>query len=136
MDKNAIKKFATWARRELISRVSQKAEFYGVTAKGYGDSNADSIDGRVLSRTEKSQRQALINHVRSEGYEKAIEEVAYTWFNRFSALRYMEVNHYLPTRVRVFTNEEGEFKPQIIDEAIHLDGWFGHGKGLCAQRGQ
>lgn len=121
MDKNAIKKFATWARRELISRVSQKAEFYGVTAKGYGDFNADSIDGRVLSRIEKSQRQALINHVRSEGFEHAIDEVAYTWFNRFSALRYMEVNNYLPTRVRIFTNENGEFKPQIIDEAIHLE---------------
>lgn len=121
MDKNAIKKYATWARRELISRVSQKAEFYGVTAKGYGEFNADSIDGRVLSSTEKAQRQALINKVRSEGYEQAMEEVAYTWFNRFSALRYMEVNNYLPTRVRVFTNESGEFKPQIIDEAIHLE---------------
>ncbi|MCD7743821.1 MAG: BREX-1 system adenine-specific DNA-methyltransferase PglX [Lachnospiraceae bacterium] len=121
MDKNAIKKYATWARRELISRVSQKAEFYGVTAKGYGDFNADSIDGRVLSSTEKEQRQALIHKVRSEGYEQAMEEVAYTWFNRFSALRYMEVNNYFPTRVRVFTNENGEFKPQIIDEAIHLE---------------
>ncbi|MCD7817823.1 MAG: BREX-1 system adenine-specific DNA-methyltransferase PglX, partial [Lachnospiraceae bacterium] len=110
-----------WARRELISRVSQKAEFYGVTAKGYGDFNADSIDGRVLSPTEKSQRQALIHKVRSEGCEQIMEEVAYTWFNRFSALRYMEINNYLPTRVRVFTNENGEFKPQIIDEAIHLE---------------
>ncbi len=121
MDKNAIKKYATWARRELISRVSQKAEFYGVTAKGYGDFNADSIDGRVLTSTEKDQRKALISLVKKDGFEQAMEEVAYTWFNRFSALRYMEVNNYLPTRVRVFTNENGEFKPQILDEAIHLE---------------
>ncbi len=120
MDKNAIKKYATWARRELISRVSQKAEYYGVTAEGYGDINADSVDGHILSSTEKEQRKSLINRVCSEGYKQTMEEVAYTWFNRFSALRYMEVNNYLPTRVRVFTNKDGEFKPQIIDEAIHL----------------
>ena len=50
-----------------------------------------------------------------------MEEVAYTWFNRFSALRFMEVNGYLPSHVRVFTDEENNFKPQIITEAIHLD---------------
>ena len=50
-----------------------------------------------------------------------MEEVAYTWFNRLIALRFMEVNGYLPTRVRVFTDEENNFKPQIIDEALHLD---------------
>ena len=50
-----------------------------------------------------------------------IEEVAYTWFNRFAALRFMEVNNYLPSRVRVFTNPAGEFKPEILSEAIHLD---------------
>ena len=50
-----------------------------------------------------------------------MEEVAYTWFNRFSALRFMEVNGYLPSHVRVFTDEENSFKPQIITEAIHLD---------------
>lgn len=121
MNKTAIKKYATWARRELVFRVSQKAEFYGVTAESYGDLNADSIDGRVLSPTEKSQRQALIHKIRSESYEQAMEEVAYTWFNYFSALRFMEINGYLPSRVRVFTNENGTFKPQIIDEAIHLE---------------
>ena len=50
-----------------------------------------------------------------------MEEVAYTWFNRLIALRFMEVNGYLPTHVRVFTDEENNFKPQIIDEALHLD---------------
>ena len=50
-----------------------------------------------------------------------MEEVAYTWFNRFAALRFMEVNGYLPSLIRVFTNEAGEFKPQILSEALHLD---------------
>lgn len=50
-----------------------------------------------------------------------MEEVAYTWFNRFSALRFMEVNGYLPSHVRVFTDVENRFKPQILAEAIHLE---------------
>ncbi len=121
MDKNAIKKYAVWARRELIERVSQKALQYGITADGKADPNADSVNGRILSDAEKKQRQALISKVKEQGYEQVMEEVAYTWFNRFAALRFMEVNGYLPSHVRVFTNDEGEFKPQILSEAIHLD---------------
>ena len=121
MDKNAIKKYAVWARRELIERVSQKALQYGITADGKADPNADSVNGRLLSDAEKKQRQALIRKVNEQGYEQVMEEVAYTWFNRFAALRFMEVNGYLPSHVRVFTNDEGEFKPQILSEAIHLD---------------
>ena len=121
MDKNAIKKYAVWARRELIERVSQKALQYGITADGKADPNADSVNGRLLSDAEKKQRRELIRKVNAHGYEQVMEEVAYTWFNRFAALRFMEVNGYLPSHVRVFTNDAGEFKPQILAEAIHLD---------------
>lgn len=121
MDKNAIKKFAIWARRELIERVSQKAMQYGITQDNVIDAAADSINGNVLTDVQKNQRRALISQMNNKGFEEVMEEVAYTWFNRFIALRFMEVNGYLPTRVRVFTNEANEFKPQIIDEAIHLD---------------
>lgn len=122
MNKNAIKKFATEARRELISRVSQKASKYGIVP---GDKSvnpsADSYEGYVFSPTEKEQRIALIKKVEDKGYEQVIEEVAYTWFNRFVALRFMEVNGYLPTRVRVFTNSNNEFKPQILTEAMQMN---------------
>ena len=121
MNKNAIKKFATEARRELISRVSQRALKYGISDKEVGNPNDDSVGGHLLSSTEKKQRAALIAQIKEKGYEQVMEEVAYTWFNRFSALRFMEVNGYLPTRVRVFTDEENNFKPQIISEAIHLE---------------
>ena len=121
MDKNAIKKYAVWARNELIARVSQKALQYGISATECGDENADSVNGVVLSSEEKSQRASLVAKVKNHGFEQAIEEAAYTWFNRFTALRYMEVNGFLPSHIRVFTNEQNEFKPQIIDEAIHLD---------------
>lgn len=122
MNKNAIKKFATEARRELISRVSQKASKYGIISGDKPvDPSADSYEGYVFSPTEKNQRIALIKKVEDKGYEQVIEEVAYTWFNRFIALRFMEVNGYLPTRVRVFTNSNNEFKPQILTEAMQMN---------------
>ena len=121
MDKNAIKKFAVWARTELIARVSLKGVEYGITEDKIVDAAADSINGKVMTDAEKKQRQALIAEINDKGYKQVMEEVAYTWFNRFSALRFMEVNGYLPSHVRVFTDEGNNFKPQIIAEAIHLD---------------
>lgn len=119
MDKNAIKKYAVWARNELIERVSQKADQYEISADA--DPNADSAHGVLLTADEKKQRAALIKQVKEKGQDQVMEEVAYTWFNRFSALRFMEVNNYLPSRIRVFTDENGKFKPEILAEAIHLD---------------
>ena len=121
MDKNAIKKYAIWARRELIDRVTKRAAVFGVSKDDLGDPNADSVNGHLLSDAEKRQRQALIRRIEEKGYEQVMEEVAYTWFNRFAALRFMEVNGYLPTHIRVFTDDEGRFRPQILSEAIHLE---------------
>ena len=121
MDKNAIKKYAVWARTELIARVKQKAAQLEIEYGKTLDRNAETVNGVVLTPTEKAQRTALVDRINNKGYEQVMEEVAYTWFNRFCALRFMEVNNYLPTHIRVFTNEENEFKPQIIDEAIHLE---------------
>lgn len=94
---------------------------YEITAEGYGDADAVSVHGRILSQEEKNQRRALITKIKEKGYEQVMEEVAYTWFNRFSALRFMEVNGYLPSHVRVFTDVENNFKPQIMTEAINLE---------------
>lgn len=121
MNKNAIKKFAIEARRELISRVGQRASKYGISDNEIGNPTDEIVNGYLLSPTEQMQRAALIGEIKEKGYAQVIEEVAYTWFNRFCALRYMEVNGYLPTRIRVFTDENNEFKPQILAEAIHLD---------------
>ena len=123
MNKNAIKSYAVWARTELMKQVSQKAYEYGVTENSLPELNTDTINDRLLSSGEKSQLNELVREVRKNGFEHVIEEVAYTWFNRFIALRYMEVNNYLPRdlRVRVFTNENNEFKPEILSEALHLE---------------
>ena len=119
MDKNAIKKFAVWARTELRDRVTKKIDEYAISA--VADPNADSVRGRLLTKDEKEQRAKLIGKVKEKGMDQVVEEGAYTWFNRFSALRFMEVNGYLPSHVRVFTDEDNDFKPQILAEAIHLD---------------
>lgn len=121
MDKNAIKKYAVWARTELIDRVSQKALQYGITETDSVPASATSVNGVVLSNDEIKQRKALLERIAKKGYKQVMEEVAYTWFNRFSALRFMEVNGYLPSRVRVFTDENNQFEPQIITEAIDLE---------------
>lgn len=121
MNKNAIQRFAIWARTELISQVSQRAYQYDITADGYGDYDAEAIGGRLLSGDEKKQRQQLISQIRSKGYTQVMEEIAYTWFNRFIALRFMEVNNYLPTHIRVFSDASGAFKPEILSNALHLD---------------
>ena len=75
MDKNAIKKYAVWARKELIVRVTQKAEQYEITEKKTTPADADSIGGRVLTAAEKKQRQALIAKINQDGFEQVMEEV-------------------------------------------------------------
>ncbi len=119
MDKNAIKKFAIWARRELIDRVRQQAYRFGVEDAD-ADWNASMVHGVVLTPTQRTQRQALIERMKAKGYEATIEEVAYTWFDRFCALRFMEVNGYLPGRTRMFSDENSAFRPQILANALNL----------------
>ena len=83
MNKTSIKNYAIWARNELINRVSQKAFEYGVEKDNTLPYDAQSINGRLLSDDEKKKRQILIGEVKRKGYDQVIEEVAYTWFNRF-----------------------------------------------------
>lgn len=121
MNKNAIQKFAIWARNELIAQVSQRAYQYGIDESGFGDASADTLNGRLLTAEEKSQRQELIGRIKEKGYQQVMEEVSYTWFNRFIALRFMEVNNYLPSHIRVFSDASGAFKPEILNDVLHLD---------------
>lgn len=121
MNKNAIQKYAVWARNELIEQVKQRAYQYGIGEQGYGEENATVISGRVLSAEEKRQRHEFVVQIKRRGYQQAVEEVAYTWFNRFVALRFMEVNDYLATHVHVFSDANGGFNPEILKDVLHLD---------------
>lgn len=121
MNKSAIQKFAMWARTTLMEQVAQRAYQYGITKDGYGEENAVTVNGMALSPQEQSQRRELVREIQAKGYDQVVEEVAYTWFNRFIALRYMEVNNYLPSHIRVFSNAQGAFDPEILKEALHID---------------
>ena len=124
MNKTAIKNFAVEARVQLIEAVKQRAYEYEITEDGENRADIDSIGGIVLTAEVKEQRRELISQIQHKGYTQVMEEAAYTWFNRFIALRFMEVNSCLPSKVRVFTDENGEFKPEILKQAmsVELDG--------------
>ncbi len=121
MNKNAIQKYAVWARNELIEQIKQRAYQFGISEKSYGDENSSVIAGRALSLEEMRQRKAFVAQIKEDGYQQAVEEVAYTWFNRFIALRFMEVNDYLPTHIRVLSDANGDFNPEILKEVLYLD---------------
>ncbi len=124
MNKTAIKNFVVWARVQLIEAAKQRAYEYEITEDGENKAGLDTVGGKLLTQTEKKQRDQLIDQISRKGYAQVMEEAAYTWFNRFIALRFMEVNGYLPSRVRVFADENGEFKPEILKQAmsVELDG--------------
>ena len=124
MNKTAIKNFAVEARVQLIEAAKQRAFEYEITEDGENIAYLDSIGGNLLTAEVKEQRRQLISQIQHKGYMQVMEEAAYTWFNRFIALRFMEVNGYLPSKTRVFTDENGEFKPEILKQAmsVELDG--------------
>ncbi|AOY77476.1 restriction endonuclease [Clostridium formicaceticum] len=130
MNKTAIKSFAIRARKKLIEGITQKAHGLGIMKNERKDieilENGFKIKGvenrRIYKKYEKKQREKLISEIREKGFEQVIEEVAYTWFNRFIALRFMEVNGYLPIGVRVLSSvEEGRTEPDIIKKALNVD---------------
>lgn len=122
-----MKNFATNARKELIEKVKTKAFKIGITEENikkaqFESSDAIYIDGKQLSAIEKKQREKLISRIKEIGYKQVVEEVAYTWFNRFTALRFMEVNHYIPSKVRVLSSSNSDSsEPDIIKEALTVD---------------
>lgn len=124
MNKTAIKNFAVEARVQLIEAVKQRAYEYEITEDGENRADLESIGGHVLSAQVKEQRRELISQIQHKGYTQVMEAAAYTWFNRFIALRFMEVNSCLPSKVRVFTDENGAFKPEVLKQAmsVELDG--------------
>lgn len=133
MNKNAIKKFAIAARNKLIASVTDKAGMLGITSdfcsepvsKGTGFEVYQTTAGTEVTLGEKKieQRRKLAEQIRIRGFEAVVEEVAYTWFNRICAIRFMEVNDYMyPVRVRVLSSEkEGKKEPDILTLAPDIE---------------
>lgn len=131
MDKTAIKNFAIESRKILRESAIKKAGMYGITIdecskpiqKGADFEVYRTIAGdeiRLYSK-ELKMRSNLVNVIKEKGFEQVIEETAYTWFNRLIAIRFMEVNDYLPTRVRVLSSETGSSTPDIVTHALDVD---------------
>lgn len=132
MNKNAIKKFAIEARKKLIDSVTDKAGMLGITEKSCSEPITKGSDFEVyqtvagtevtLNKRQCEQRRRLVSQIESRGFEAVVEEVAYTWFNRICAIRFMEVNDYLPNRVRVLSSEkEGKMEPDLVTQAPDVD---------------
>ncbi|MFR2317425.1 BREX-1 system adenine-specific DNA-methyltransferase PglX, partial [Terrisporobacter sp.] len=125
LDKSAIKDFATSARRKLIEGVSQKAYLIGISKDCIkevdiiGDGVRIEINNETvyLTNKENEQRNKLIEQIEQKGYEQVMEEVAYTWFNRIIAIRFMEVNNYLPSEIRILSSEDGDkMEPDAVSQ--------------------
>ncbi|MCB2341109.1 BREX-1 system adenine-specific DNA-methyltransferase PglX [Clostridium estertheticum] len=126
MDKNKIKTYAIWARRKLISTVSERANRIGVTEKKIEDvvevQGGFKLEGNdEIFKLSKDHRDKLVNQVNDKGFQQVMEEVAYTWFNRFMGLRYMEVNEYLPSGIRVLSSiVEGKTEPDVLTRVTEV----------------
>ncbi|MCQ6274790.1 BREX-1 system adenine-specific DNA-methyltransferase PglX [Bacillus sp. V3B] len=120
MNKTELKIFAVSARRDLLEKVALRAKIFGIDAKS--DLTIEEqfgqlvINGNTYPLQMKSRFQSLANQLKTKGYEQLIEEVAYTWFNRIIAIRYMEVTDYLPERVNVLSSSTGKVEPDILSE--------------------
>lgn len=142
MNKTAIKNFAVWARQKLISDITYKAGMLGISEHGIADKLPHSTsdlefydigtkDYAEVSGKEIKQRNALVNAIRKKEKENGdyksafgyvVEEVAYTWFNRLIAIRFMEVNDYLPSGVRVLSSEnKAKKEPDLVTTPFDTD---------------
>ena len=121
MNKSKIQKFAVEGHKLLLKQIAQRAYQYGIEDGNVGKADVTEVRGRILSPLEKSQRAALIAEINANGYQQTIERVTYIWFNRIIALRYMEANNYLPSHLRVFTDSDGAFKPEILNHALDVE---------------
>ena len=140
MNKTAIKNFAIWARNKLIADISYRAGLMGITADGIhpalpqstgqtkfydiGTAEPYAISGEAIR-----QREHLADLIRRKAkdsnyqtaYKYIIEEVAYTWFNRLIAVRFMEVNDYLPSHIRVLSSDQGKIEPDLVTTPFDAD---------------
>lgn len=140
MDKTSIKNFAIWARNKLIADIGYKASLMGITEEGISEALSQSTPSTefydigtdnpyAISTNQIKQRKRLVEVIRKKeadtdyktAYKYIIEEVAYTWFNRLIAIRFMEVNDYLPSRMRVLSSVSGKLEPDIVTNPFEAE---------------
>lgn len=121
MNDTAIKNFAVWARNQLLKDVEQQMARWRIDEAGDVPADADTLNGEILSPVQRRQRAELLHACRAEGRGHLVERAAYTWFNRFLAIRFMELHDYLPCGMRFFSAADGSFDPQVLKEALRAD---------------
>lgn len=123
MDTKSLEKFCPWAREKLIDAIHARCVLNGLDDAGRAAAGIGSevIAGRVLNPDERQQRDNLFKRIETVGYNAFVEEEAYTWFNRFMGIRYMEVHGYLSSGIRVLSDTDGSFDPACLRAAGELD---------------
>ena len=126
MDKKVLKEFAIMARRELRDEITLKANIFGLNENSKSEVKVGSdyvmINRNRYPKVYGKAYEKLIEIKKEKGFNELIEEVAYTWFNRFIAIRFMEANDYLPSHIRVLSSEvEGKIDPDILDQYKECD---------------
>lgn len=131
INKSAIRNFAIEARNILIKSAVTEAGFYGITKDEIKDPIQKGRDFEVYETltgaenrifdSDVKRRAALVEAIRQKGFDEVMEETAYTWFNRLIAIRFMEVNNYLPFRMRVLSSDSGSLTPDIVSRSLEVD---------------
>ena len=125
MNRTKLKNYASQARRDFIQAMTDRAAFYGLSARKIepvvekGD--VAVIGGRSHPRAVSKKRKQLEDRIKGHGFEQTMEALAYTWFNRLVAIRFMELNGYLDHGYRVLSHSEGKPTPEILEHAEHVD---------------
>ena len=125
MHRNTLEAYAQKARRDFIAAVTDRAAFYGLTAKSIEpvveEGDVTLIGAHAFPRNVAEPRKLLEEQIRRDGFEQVMEAMAYTWFNRFAAIRYMELHGYLDHGYRVLSHPEGQNQPEILEHAADVD---------------
>ena len=125
MNKNKLKTYAPQAREEFIKIVTERAALYGITAKKIEPCQIKGdyafISGKPFPKTIDKSRDELVKRIEAKSFTQVMEEVAYTWFNRFAAIRFMEINGYLSHGYRVLSHPDGHSEPEILEKAQYLE---------------
>lgn len=124
-NRNVLKKYAPQARLDFIQAITNRAAQFGVTKDGNAAGEVQGelyiLNGKAFPRSVANQRGRLISRIANEGFAQVMEAVAYTWFNRFLAVRYMEVHDYFDHGCRVLSNPNGHAEPEILEKATSID---------------
>lgn len=121
MNDTVIKNFAVWARKQLIEDVKQQMARWEIDESGTTPASTDVLNGNVLTTQQREQRAELLRLCKAKDAEQLAEQAAYTWFNRFLAIRFMELHDYLPCGLRFFSSAGGAFDPQVLKEALRVE---------------